>query len=136
MAYIAPITADKEIELVMVTTDQFEKSENVRFGQEERSTLIKGNQGLVMVSGSKEGLCSWVETKAGSANGHKVAPATGSWGLASSSSEDLMSELEEMVDQKSCQAKLSSSQHDFEWVLRWTISLLEKNYSLFAFNAL
>ena len=83
-----------------------------------------------MVSGSKEGLCSWVEsTKAGSAKGPKVAPATGSWGLASSSSEDLMSELEEVQDQKSCQAKLSSSQHDFEWVLRWTISLLEKNYN-------
>ena len=113
-----------------------------------------------MVSGFKEGLNSRVEpttsAKVGSTKGHKVAPANGSWGLPSSSSEDLIPGLDQMdqmdqldqmdkMDQMShmdqmgvidesdqmdemdhvdqSRARLSLSQPDFEWVLRWTISL-------------
>ena len=123
---------------------------------------FKGNQGWAMVSGFKEGLNSRVEpttsAKVGSTKGHKVAPANGSWGLPSSSSEDLIPGLDQMgqmdqmdqldqmdkMDQMShmdqmgvideldqmdemdhvdqSRARLTSSQPDFEWVLRWIMS--------------
>ena len=117
---------------------------------------FKGNQGWAMVSGFKEGLNSRVEpttsAKVGSTKGHKVAPANGSWGSPSSSSEDLIPGLDQMdqmdtmdqmsqvdqMDQMSHidqigqmdqmdqmdqrRARLTSSQPDFEWVLRWIMS--------------
>ena len=117
---------------------------------------FKGNQGRAMVSGFKEGLNSRVEpttsAKVGSTKGHKVAPANGSWGSPSSSSEDLIPGLDQMdqmdtmdqmsqvdqMDQMSHidqigqmdqmdqmdqrRARLTSSQPDFEWVLRWIMS--------------
>ena len=119
---------------------------------------FKGNQGWAMVSGFKEGLNSRVEpttsAKVGSTKGHKVAPANGSWGSPSSSSEDLIPGLDQMdkmdqmsqVDQMDQMShmdqmgvideldeldqmdqnwtRLTSSQPDFEWVLRWVMSLL------------
>ena len=89
-------------------------------------------------------------TKVGSTKGHKVAPANGSWGSPSSSLQDLipaldqicqmdqmdqmdqMSQMDQMgvideldqmdhVDQN--RTRLTSSQPNFEWVLRWIMSL-------------
>ena len=97
-----------------------------------------------MVSGFHEG--SWVEsttsTKACSAKGYKAAPADGSWRSPSSSSEHLIPGLDQMdstdqmdqinqmdqmeqmdqinqIDQMGqSMERLTSTQPDFEWVLR------------------
>ena len=89
-----------------------------------------------MVSGFEEGPGSWLEatTRSTKVERSEVAPANGSWLSPSCSSSDQMSSgLDENKNVDISLAKkqmgwratrLPSTQPDFEWVLRWTMSFL------------